>query len=563
MSKKKIVLIVAIFACLFVMFSLTVLANDADVFFKILVSDGVTVERSVQAGKIFNITNNDGYRTVTGIKDNVSGFAASKIIEVHIPYGIDEINITDSKNSSITNVIFDDYCNVKVSGIKITGLKTITIDGLESTVTFGKSCPPFASFKEFIVTSPKTTVTFEADSFKNCAKLATFDLGRTGDPELPSVFTFKSHSMQNCGIEELRLDDKYTKYYFEYKTSETASNKVESEGVFSKCTSLKRVYLGEEITSLGTNAFEYCTNLELVYAAGLKKIGKNTFLVNSGSEKNLLKVYNHANDSVALDATAFTGRSVKGVILCALQTDKTSLSNCTYELHYGVPHLYELASDESSCYISYTTDCPCGRIGNAYYKLYASGKAMTTVKYVNGPNPDPSVSHAFTSAHKMEYPNGLESEGVIMRKCSGCGMLDSAERAAAPVLEFLGYSVFEGKAYAMVVGVRFNYETLMQYEELNGVKLDYGIVMASKDALGDNLPITESGNAYSSGVYMHSMASHGLYEGNVKLSNLKETMLDKEFIMAAYIKIGKDILYIQGEGESKVPTSVTYSQLLG
>ena len=113
----------------------------------------------------------------------------------------------------------------------------------------------------------------------------------------------------------------------------------------------------------------------------------------------------------------------------------------------------------------------------------------------------------------------------------------------------------------MVMGVRFNYSTLKQYEEINGEKLEYGMVLAGAGALNGNLPIKEDGSAYSSNVYLHKMSSLGLYESTLKLANVKDSMVDTELYMSAYIKVGKRIIYLQGDGEAKMPMTITYSQI--
>ena len=57
-------------------------------------------------------------------------------------------------------------------------------------------------------------------------------------------------------------------------------------------------------------------------------------------------------------------------------------------------------------------------------------------------------------------------------ECSVCGTLEGKERSAAPVVEFLGYSVSESGNRAVVTGVRFNYTSLKLYEEINGEELE-------------------------------------------------------------------------------------------
>lgn len=546
MTKKKVLLFAVMVACLVLLLSITAFAANETVSYKVLTAEGV-MERTTTVGILFNVSSTGNNRVINGINSNVEGFASNKIIEVHVPNGIASVNIT-IENTSVQTIVFDYYCQTNVSSLKgLTNLKTILVAGVESQITFGTACAP-ATLEELSVTAPRATLKFSDNAFSGNTNLKKLDFGKCVDPEKPSSFTFGIESFKNTGIEELYLDDDNAVY---------ACN---GTNIFSNNGKLKRVYLGEGVTTTGASSFAYCSALEYVYAKKLKTISDNTFAVMDNSDKKELKVYIHTPEKLTIGSGAFSGRKSKGVVVCALETTVTSFTNCKYELHYGVQHKYVPSSEEPTCYTSYVTDCTCGRVGNAYYKLYKSGSSSAeTVKLVAGPNPD--IPHTYTGAYKMEYKNGIENKGVVELKCGVCGAREGKEREAAPVVEFLGYSVAESGARAMVTGVRFNYATLKQYEEINDTKLEYGLVMAASGALNGNKPITENGEAYSNSVYLHNMSKQGLYESTLKLSNIKETMLNTEFVFSAYIKMGNEIIYLQGDGETKIPATITYSQL--
>ncbi len=547
MTKKKVLLFAVLVVCAVLWFSITVLAANEPVSYKVSTEGGI-MERKTTVGVLFNVVSTNNNRIIMGLNPTVDGFASSKIVEVHVPNGIAEINIESIENSSVQTIVFDYYCQTKISSLKgLKGLKKIAVEGVEAQITFGTSCAP-ATLETISVTAPRATLTFSEKAFMGNTNLKNLNFGKCVDPQMPSSYTFGASCFQNTGLEELVLDDENAKFTFD------------GANVFSNNAKLKRVHLGKGIKSVNTYAFDYCSALEFVYAQSLNNIPDNTFRVSSNTEKNQLKLYIHTEEKVTVGTNAFNGRSTKGVIICALETSVTAFSSCKYELHYGVQHKYQPYSETPSCYTSYVTDCTCGRVGNAYYKLYESGQSVKTVKLVAEPNPE--VPHTFTGAYKMEYENGIESIGVLELKCSVCGTLEGKERKAAPVVEFLGYSVSESGNRAMVSGVRFNYETLKLYGEINGVELEYGLVMAAKNALGDNAPITENGTAYSNNVYLHNMSKAGLYESTIKLLGIKDTMVNTELIFSAYIKLGKEIIYLQGDGETKTPSSVTYSQLV-
>ena len=548
MTKKKVLLFAVMVACLIVVLSITAFAANEPVSYKVLTASGV-MERTTTVGVLFNVVSTNNNRVIMGLNSTVEGFASSKIIEVHVPNGIAEVNIT-IENSSVQTIVFDYYCQANVSNLKgLKGLKSIVVEGVESQLTFGNGCAP-QGLTEISVTAPRATITFAANAFTGITSLTKLHLGKAIDPQKPSSFTFGANCFQNTGIEELVLDDDYATYNFS------------GASAFSNNSKLRRIHLGAGIKTINSTTFDYCSALEFVYIQSLTSIPENTFRVSANTEKNQLKVYIHTEQRVTLHANAFNSRSVKGVVVCVLDTSSTSFSNCKYELHYGVQHKYEPVSEEPTCYTSYVTDCSCGRVGNAYYKLYVNGKTTPeTVKLVAGPNPE--IPHTYTGAYRLEYENGIENGGVVELKCSVCGTLEGKVRDAAPIVEFLGYSVSESGNRAMVTGVRFNYTTLKLYEEINGGELEYGMVMASSAALNGNAPITESGAAYSSSVYLLNMANNGLYESAVKLSNIKDTMVNTEFIFSAYIKIGDKVAYYQGNGATEMPSAITYSQIVG
>ncbi|MBO5261586.1 MAG: leucine-rich repeat protein [Clostridia bacterium] len=546
MIKKRILLFTVLVVTVAVFFAITAFAANEPVSYKVNVNGNV-IERHTSVEVLYKISTSNNDRIIMGLNPKVEGFTAEQIVEVHVPYGIAEVNI-NIVNTSVKTIIFDDYCSARVGSLQgFNGLEKIEISGLEATLTFAANCSPTA-IKELVVTSPRTTLTFSAEAFKGRTNLKTVSFGRSADVAKPSSFKFEANCFQNTGIEALAFDDPFSVYNFS------------GASAFANNTKLKNVYIGKNIKTIGTQTFDYCPALELVYIQDVTSIPNYTFRVTSGTEKSPLKVYIHTEGKVTFGSNAFDGRNQKGVTVCVLESNVTSFSSCKYELHYGVQHKYEPASEVATCYTSYATDCPCARVGNAYYTLYASGQSSKTVKYVAGPNPD--VPHTFNSVHRMEYANGIDNAGVAELKCGVCGTIEGVERPCAPVVEFPGYSVSETGNRAMVVGVRFNYATLKQYEEITGETLEYGLVMAAYAPLNGNMPINDKGLAYSGSVYVFNMAKNGVYDSTLKLTGIKDSMLDTEFIMSAYIKIGDEIIYIEENGETKTPSTLTYSQLI-
>ena len=552
MSKKKLLLMLAIVSCLMLLFTITSFAAAGDEIYAYYDYNGagnVSLPGVALLRQVYIVGDRNGVLTIEGIRDKLLGdtpVAAKKINTIYIPQGVNNINIQDSTNSGVKTVVFDFRCDVRVDSLDIQGLEEIIISGEAAKVTFAKECSA-TTLKKIKITSSRATVVFEEDAFSNRALLDTLEISKCTDLQIVSSYTFGKNSFRNTAIKELRLDDDRATYTFN------------GQGAFSNCTKLETVYLGKTVTDVGASAFEGCNALKLAYSDALTSVGDKAFAISSGSvDRFLLKVYIHTNELVKISANAFANRNTNGVVVCVLETDVEKFDNCDYELHFGIPHKYTQAESVSNCYVSYVTDCPCQRVGNAYYKFFEKGKKMVPVMMVSGPVEGEDVLHTFSTAHKLEYPNGIENDGVIIRQCAACGLIDKNEKKADPVLVFLGYSASETGTKTLVAGVRFNYESLKLYEAINDEKLDYGFVLAGEEKLAGANPFKEDGTLVSGAVKM-SMVQEGYYESVMKISGFS-TNVDKKIVFAVYVKIGKEIMYFQGDGATQKPVGVSYSQ---
>ena len=562
MMKKKLLLIFAIASCLMLLLTITAFADQDPAATRVNVeyigAGGNAVVRDFELRNAYNTVYDEGNKTVTieGIRETFKGtftLSSKKLLALYFTHSVSAINIkapSDPESfSGIKKVVFDAYSDVRIVSLKnLNKLEEIVIMGDDiSKVVFGPNCVP-DTLKRIRIVSTKTNVVFEKECFSNNKLLSTLEIAKCTDLVNVSSFTFGESCFRNTGIRSLVLDDERANYTFN------------GAGAFSNCSYLENVVLSEQITNVGERAFENCLALKMVYSCGLTGIGKSVFAIDEKTvDSNRLKVYVHTNSSVSIDRKAFEYRKNSGVTLCVLETSTTTLDNCKYELHLGTPHEYILADINATCYTSYTTDCPCQKIGNAYYKLYTNGSSQyVPKKVVSGPVTEGDVRHSFSVAHKLEYPDGIENYGSILRRCSACGIVDDVEKRADPVLKILGYSVSETGNKSMVMGVRFNYHTLKQYEEINGVELDYGFVVAAEDALGGEAPFDENGELNSRALQM-SMKDAGYYECTMRVSGFNN-YTDRKIVFAVYMKRGKEIVYFQGRGETTLPVGVSYSQ---
>ena len=541
MNKKKLLLFAIMVACLTVLFSITVFAAGESIIFKVQTNDGIRQEK-VDIDNFYVVNTSNNSRTITGIKQNIGAkYTADQVVEVSIPAGIKKVEITDEyPNLKVVNI--DSFCIAEIKIPGFTGLTTINVASGESTVKFLEGCVTNAPLEDINIKSTKAQMVFEKNAFKDITSLKSLTFG-AGD----NKFTFKGGCFSNTGIESLELIDGAT---FEF----------DGEGAFAGCTKLAYVYLGESIVRVDRGTFNDCASLGMVYAANVDTISDNSFKITSGKDKCTLKLYVHTTRSVVLGQSAFDGRKSEGVVVCVLATGTTVLKNCKYVLNVGIQHEYSLVSGENACKTVYETDCMCGKVYNAYYKKYATGASgAEDIKIESKRNE--GGEHNFSVSSNISYENGFDRDGVVVMSCAICGDKEGSERVVGPVVTFLGYSVAEfGNGKCIMTGVRYDNKAISYYEAVTGSDIDFGMVVASEVSLNGNNPLKDDGNAYSDKVTVIDMNANGEYEAIFKISGLKDAMVDSKFVMSAYVIVGKEIIYFQGEGAMKSPLGVAYSQ---
>ena len=122
MTKRKVLLFAALVACFALLLAISAFAANEPVTYKVQGSGGAIIERTTEVGKLFNVVSTNNDRVIMGLNSTVDGFASNKIVEVHVPNGIAEVNIS-LENSAVKTIVFDYYAKVKVTNLK--GLKNL------------------------------------------------------------------------------------------------------------------------------------------------------------------------------------------------------------------------------------------------------------------------------------------------------------------------------------------------------------------------------------------------------------------------------------------------------
>ena len=251
-----------------------------------------------------------------------------------------------------------------------------------------------------------------------------------------------------------------------------------SDTAFNKCYNAFRGELYLNAQTIGASAFNNALNhLEgLVFGPDTKTIGNQSLCVRLSEVPNSARP---ENDILPLKYIEF-------------QCDVSKVNFATQGKDLGA--FYFIGTDRSpyemlTCIIlSHPDNVSKVAEGSVFNDFLAEGQ-MVLFNDSNGEDDYVFASHTYSNA-TISYSSFLK-KGVKSVACADCGKLDCQETEA--VFECLGYSVKKFDDFSFSIGYKTNFEALTEYEKATGLKVDYGIVAASKLALGEEKPIDQNG----------------------------------------------------------------------
>ena len=279
------------------------------------------------------------------------------------------------------------------------------------------------------------------------------------------------------------------------------------------------------------------------------------------------KVYHHAL-SLSLGNNAFYQCHDIQLYTKADTTNANAFSGCnSYTIHYGIEHEYTMHTKDATCTteggVSYLTSCPCGVNSDGIYKKYVKNVTNSSnyeiVELINMVTP--KVAHNLNILVGIKYENGFARQGVGEYECSWCSIKETESVASqAPIFDCLGYSAREFGGYAMAVKYEVNKRSVENYEAVNGVKLDYGMVVGNRSVLSGNTPLNASGVA-NKGCAKYSMVANNYEVYELTIKNIPSANLDTSYVLSAYIYDGKNAYYIQENETVNNPSGVCYNEV--
>ena len=151
---------------------------------------------------------------------------------------------------------------------------------------------------------------------------------------------------------------------------------------------------------------------------------------------------------------------------------------------------------------------------------------------------------------ESSYPNGYGSVGTKLSGCVHKGCTLNTKEELSPLFTCLGYSFDENGNGGISVGYNVNKAAILEYEELTGAEVSYGLFAGIKAGLGTDDVIGENGEAVD-GAIVAGFENSKYSFMFIKMYGFNEDNKDTLFAIGAYVEVaneeGKAYSYLQAD----------------
>jgi hypothetical protein len=260
----------------------------------------------------------------------------------------------------------------------------------------------------------------------------------------------------------------------------------------------------------------------------------------------------------------FENTTVTGSITSATGRTHFTFIDCTFD-----PSKLGLGSDGGgACSLQAITSPTCTEAGSKI--VYGAGDKVGTVD-----NDFPTSDEGKALGHNADpnkvgdiyYESYLEKGEIAT--CIRCGeiMVDKSLKAE-PLFIFLGYSTPEDGSYGIVASFIVNVKAIEIYEKKTGKSLNYGIVAAAKDNLGEQNPLDVNGDAITltKGSVVKAEITREYASYDFVLTGMNENQLDIELVIATYVTVTENnetsVVYLQETQKTDTLSAISYNAIL-
>ena len=414
--------------------------------------------------------------------------------------------------------------------------KLKTVIGFENVdaTSIGKQIFMGCSALEY-VKFPVDTVRIPDSSFWGCRSLKTI----ANMNELTKLTNIGASAFQDALFVDMILPDSVTT--IEHNAFQSAikegvgsltinptSNLTTIEyDAFRDCRVLTSLYIPSTVTSIGSNAFRQThslTVLENFENCQITELAENLFcdatkIATLKLPATLTKIGNafHNNEKLTLVyipdtvtdmADTFTGSQPKSALYIYIGRDKSAISACARLNNATVISAEDYMKDSTYTGVSLV-------LGYSYCLAYNNGTHMERE----------------TDTVVTTYLDEIK----IVSKCTLCGMGDDTGRIPA-LFEYLGFSADESGKAGFIIGFVANVEAIKQYKEISGKTLEYGVFVATQNAIGNDDIFTSNGKTKDGVVGIKTSDSpFALFQ--LKVLGFREDQKNVKLSLGAYIKV--------------------------
>ena len=179
---------------------------------------------------------------------------------------------------------------------------------------------------------------------------------------------------------------------------------------------------------------------------------------------------------------------------------------------------------------------------------------------INAEDPCTHENKVVSAVNYTDYAQ----KGTMLFTCPDC---TATEMSISPLLYQSGYSVSE-KGGQLCTTYNVNADAMSALKKLNA-SFEAGIVVASKNLLGDKLPLDAKTaapidlSAYGATVIKVSVENNKFSSIDLRLNDFTPDKYYQQLYMSAYVFDGSQVKYVQNSTNASAITSVCYLQATG